>query len=258
MKISLLQLNIILGDFEKNKQSVERLAAQAMKQHPDVLALPEMWNVGFFPKPIVNYADVDGQATRAFLRALAKKYAVNIVGGSVANQINGNLYNTSYIFDREGNEIACYNKIHLFSPAKEDRTFTAGNKLCTFTLDGKKCAVIICYDLRFCELVRHLALEGMDLLFVPSAWPVERLMHWQILNPARAIENQCFVAAINGVGTFKNFRLGGNSMLIDPWGNMLHQSSMEEAVITAELNFDVLQDIRTNMNVFHDRKPEVY
>ncbi|MDF2563877.1 MAG: putative carbon-nitrogen hydrolase family protein [Massilibacillus sp.] len=258
MKLSLLQIHIVLGDFEKNKASVLAATEKAMQEKPDVLALPEMWNVGFFPKPIIDFADKNGQETRTFLSTLAKKYNVNIVGGSIANRIEEQLYNTSYTFNRQGEEIATYHKIHLFSPSKENQVFSAGDTLSIFMLDGVKCAVIICYDVRFCELVRMLALEGIDLLFVPAAWPLERLTHWQILNQARAIENQFFVAAINGSGSFNNFHLGGNSMLIDPWGNVLKQAGENEAIVTATLNLDVLTDIRSTINVFNDRKVILY
>ena len=258
MKLSLLQIHIALGDFEKNKASVLAATEKAMQETPDVLALPEMWNVGFFPKPIADFADINGQETRAFLSNLAKKYHVNIVGGSIANRIGDQLYNTNYTFNRQGEEIATYHKIHLFSPSKENQVFSAGDALSIFMLDGVKCAVIICYDVRFCELVRMLALEGIDLLFVPAAWPIERLAHWQILNQARAIENQFFVAAINGAGSFKNFHLAGNSMLIDPWGNVLNQADKNEAIVTATCNLASLTDIRTTINVFNDRKLNLY
>lgn len=258
MKLSLLQINIILGDFEKNKASVTIAIEKAMEEKPDILALPEMWNIGFFPKPIINFADHDGQETRTFLSALARQHKVNIVGGSIANRIGKNLYNTNYTFNRQGKVISTYNKIHLFSLSKENQVFSAGDKLSIFTLDGIKCAVIICYDVRFCELVRMLALEGIDILFVPAAWPVERLMHWQILNQARAIENQIFVAAINGAGSFKNFHLAGNSMLIDPWGNVLNQADEDQTIVSAAINLDILKEIRSTMNVFNDRKVNLY
>ncbi|MBP2632796.1 MAG: putative carbon-nitrogen hydrolase family protein [Firmicutes bacterium] len=258
MKLSLLQIEIVLGDFEKNKASVLAAAEKAMQEQPDILALPEMWNVGFFPKPIIDFADQDGQETRAFLSALAKQYNINIVGGSIASRIDKQIYNTNYTFNRQGKEISTYNKIHLFSPSKENQVFSAGNQLSIFTLDGVKCAVIICYDIRFCELARMLALEGIDILFVPAAWPVERLMHWQILNQARAIENQVFLAAINGAGSFKNFHLGGNSMLIDPWGNILAQADEKESIVSVTIHLDVLKDIRSTINVFNDRKSDLY
>jgi predicted amidohydrolase len=258
MKISLLQAKISLGCLEENRQSVRRLLEAAMPDAPDVAVLPEMWSVGFFPKPLSGYADEDGSQTREFLGGLAKEYSVNIVGGSVAVKCGDAIANTSYIFDRRGSAIASYEKIHLFSPTKENKFFKNGKKITSFTLDGVKCGIAICYDIRFPELIRKLALDGIDVLFVPAAWPVERLPHWQLLNTARAVENQIFVAAVNGAGSFKKFHLGGNSLLIDPWGKILNQADGSESIITADFDLSILKDIRSNMNIMHDRQPQLY
>lgn len=255
MKISLLQTRIALGDFTANKYAVTNLLQTAMRESPDVIVLPEMWNIGFFPRPLNEYADDHGQQVRTFLSGLAEKYSVNIVGGSAAVQKNGNFFNTAYIFDRLGNNIAEYSKIHLFSPTKEDKFFQHGSQLATFELDDVKCGIALCYDIRFPEQIRRLALQKIDILFLPAAWPVERLTHWQILNTARAIENQIFVAAANGVGTFNKFQLGGSSLLIDPWGQILNQADDSETIVSANFKLAVLQDIRAHMNIMQDRQP---
>lgn len=258
MKVSLLQMQIKLGDFTANQITIHRLIEKSMQETPDIIALPEMWNIGFFPRPLKEFADPNGEKSQTFLSDLAKEYNVNIVGGSIARITNNQLYNTNYTFDRSGKLVASYDKIHLFSPAKEDKLFTPGEKYIVFELDGVKCAVVICYDLRFCELVRSLTLQNIDLLFVPAAWPVERKMHWEILSQARAIENQCFLAAINGSGNFHKFHLCGNSMLINPWGDILAKATEVESIITAELNLQLLQEIRASINVFNDRRPDLY
>lgn len=258
LKISLLQMNIKLGDFEANKQTLLRLFKDALLKQPDVILLPEMWNIGFYPKPVSEYADPDGTETRKLLSRLARENRVNIVGGSIANRIGQHVYNTSYVFDRDGTLISTYHKIHLFSPENEDKDFTPGDAITTYMLDGIKCATVICYDLRFCELLRLLALEQVSVLFIPAAWPSKRLMHWQTLNRARAIENQLFIVANNGSGMLGTFHLGGNSLIIDPWGEILAQAGEEECILHARLKLGILQQIRQNMNVFADRKPNIY
>lgn len=258
MKISLLQMHIALGDVEKNRAHLKTLVETAMQDQPDVLALPEMWSTGFYPKPLVDFADEEGRQTRQLLSALARAHRVNIVGGSVATRLADGFHNTCYVFDREGTLVSSYDKMHLFSPAREEQVFRGGTRLSTFALDGVKCGVVICYDLRFCELIRTLALQKIDLLFVPAAWPVERRMHWQVLNRARAIENQFFVAAVNGAGQFRNFRLAGYSALYDPWGDALAEASDTEEILSTTLDFSALEDIRSHINVFNDRKPECY
>lgn len=259
MRISMLQIKIQLGDFPRNCHTVEAAVKTALQDRPDIIVLPEMWNIGFFPRPVESYADKNGENSQTFLSALAKQYSVNIVGGSIARKENDNLYNTCYVFNRWGNLVASYDKLHLFSPAKEDKLFQSGNRPQIFTLDGWRCGVAICYDLRFCEMIRLLALAGIDILFVPAAWPMQRKEHWQILNQARAIENQMYVAAVNSSGAFgEKFPLCGSSMLIDPWGNIISKANEAPQVLTGECSHEPLQQIRENMHVFHDRRPEAY
>lgn len=258
MKISLLQMDVVLGEPKLNQHKVTELVTQAMRQSPDVIALPEMWNTGFFPQNVEDCCDRDGQMAKALLGNLARRFQVNIVGGSVANVEAGRLVNTNYVFNRQGEVISQYNKIHLFSPAGEDGVFTAGNKISLFSVDGVGAAVVICYDLRFCELIRMLALRDIAILFIPAAWPNPRRMHWDTLVKARAIENQIFVAAINNVGSAGMLSFCGGSMAVDPWGEVLGGAEAEEAIVTCTVDLAVLKEIRSKMPVFKDRKPHVY
>ncbi len=172
-----------------------------MQEKPDVLVLPETWNTGFFPaQDLANLADDDGRRVKAELGALAGELGVNLVAGSVANRRGSRVYNTSYIFDRQGCCIASYDKTHLFTPMHEDAAFACGNRLCSFPLDGVSCGIITCYDIRFPELTRSLALRGLDVLFVVAQWPDVRIGHLNCLAQARAIENQMFVAVCNSCG----------------------------------------------------------
>ena len=128
----------------------------------------------------------------------------------------------------------------------------------TFTLDGVKCGLIICYDLRFPELTRSLALQDIELLFVPAEWPGIRREHWQTLNRARAIENQIFLACCNGCGTAGETVYGGSSAIYDPWGTILAEAGEHEEIITADCDFAVKEQIRNSIHVFRDRRPEIY
>lgn len=259
MKITILQLPIAIGGREENMASLRRMAAAAMEQRPDVLLLPELWDIGFFPRPLAQYTDAAGEAAQAALSALAKEYAVNIVGGSVAAAYEGRVANRCFVYDREGQRIASYDKTHLFSPAGEGKSFAAGENLATFSLDGVKCGVIICYDLRFPELTRKLAQEGISVLFLPAQWPTVREMHWRALTRARAIENQIFVAAANASGTFANgMPLAGRSAILDPWGERLAEAAAAEAIITADCDMAMVAEIRRTMDVFADRRPDLY
>lgn len=257
--ISLIQMDVAFANPGLNREKVERMIGEAAKENPDIICLPETWNVGFFPKEnLSELADEEGQPSKAILSRLAKQYNANIVGGSVANKKKDKVYNTAFVFNRNGECIAEYDKIHGFSPSGEHTFFEGGNKACVFELDGIKAGIIICYDMRFLELVRTLALEGIQILFIPAQWPHPRLEHWKTLARARAIENQMFVASINGVGTAGDAKFCGNSMLINPWGDVLANGEEEERIITAEADFSIVEDIRNRINVFRDRKPEYY
>ncbi len=259
MKISCIQMDMRLGEVNYNFAHAEELIRAAVAaEHPDVAVLPETWNTGFFPKDLEPCADRDGERTKAVFSALAKELNVNIVCGSVANKRTEGYFNTAYVFDRTGAIVAEYDKTHLFTPSGEHESFQCGWHTCRFELDGRRCGLIICYDIRFPELTRTMALEGMDLLFVVAQWPEKRTMHLETLARARAIENQMFLALCNSVGTAGETRCGGHSAVIDPWGEYLAHAGAAEETITAEADFSVIEGIRSSINVFRDRRPELY
>ena len=259
MKISCIQMDMRLGETDWNFARAQELVRAAVSaEHPDVAVLPETWNTGFFPKDLASCADKDGERTKAVFSALARELNVNIVCGSVANRRAEGYFNTACVFDRTGAVAAEYDKTHLFTPSGEHESFRRGGHTCRFTLDGRRCGLIICYDIRFPELTRTMALEGMDLLFVVAQWPEKRTMHLETLARARAIENQMFLALCNSVGTAGETRCGGHSAVIDPWGEYLAKAGDQEETITAEADFSVIEGIRSSINVFRDRRPELY
>ena len=259
MKISCIQMNMILGEADDNFAHAEELVREAVSAaHPDVVVLPETWNTGFFPKDPAPCADRDGERTKAVFSALAKELNVNIVCGSVTNRRAEGFFNTAYVFDRRGEVAAEYDKTHLFTPSGEHEAFQCGWHTCRFELDGKKCGLIICYDIRFPELTRTMTLEGVYLLFVVAQWPEKRTMHLETLARARAIENQMFLALCNSVGTAGETRCGGHSAIIDPWGEYLATAGDGEEIITGEADFSVIEGIRSSINEFRDRRPELY
>lgn len=259
LKITAIQMNMIFEEPEKNYLKVEELIKTAAKEKPDTIVLPEAWNTGFFPKKnIDNLADNNGERTIKLLSRLGKELNLNIVAGSVVNKKKDGIYNTSYIFNRKGECIGEYDKTHLFSPMHEDDYFNKGNKSITFELDGVKCGIIICYDVRFLELVRTLTLKGIKVLFVPAQWPTPRVKHWEILNLARAIENQIFVVNVNSCGVAGETIYAGHSSIIDPWGEYIEKAGSKEELITGELDMEVIDKIRDTINVYNDRRPDLY
>ncbi|MGP1366670.1 MAG: carbon-nitrogen family hydrolase [Schwartzia sp. (in: firmicutes)] len=259
MKISILQMPVVIGGRAENIASLRRMMEKASKEEPDVVLLPELWDIGFLPWPMKRYGDPEGEMAKAALRDLAMAYGVNIVGGSVAAAATDRVANRCFVYDRGGTLVASYDKTHLFSAGGEGRVFAPGAQATTFLLDGVRCAVIICYDLRFPELVRRLAEENISVLFLPAQWPTVREMHWRVLTQARAIENQIFVAAANGSGAFANgLPLAGRSVILDPWGERLAEAQTGEAILTADCDMAVREKIRREIDVFADRRPELY
>ena len=259
MKVTCIQMDMLLSQPDKNFAHAQELIRKAMAEKPDVLVLPETWNTGFFPKDgLEALCDRDGQQVKAQIGALAKEFAVNIVAGSVSNVRDGKVYNTAMVFDRQGACIASYDKTHLFTPMGEDNYYTPGDHLCRFTLDGVSCGLIICYDVRFPELTRSLTVPGLDMLFVVSQWPKIRTFHLRSLTTARAIENQMFVVCCNSCGTAGETVYGGNSAIIDPWGETVALAGESEQLLTATCDMQILSNIRGSIPVFRDRRPALY
>lgn len=259
MKVACLQMDMLLGKPEENFSHAAELVKRAMKDKPDVLVLPETWNTGFFPRENLQaLCDRDGSRVRQVFGALAERYQVNIVAGSVSNVRGSKVYNTAMVFDRTGAFIASYDKTHLFTPMGEDNYYTPGDRLCTFVLDGVKCGLIICYDVRFPELTRSLTVPGLDMLFVVSQWPKVRTFHLRSLTTARAIENQMFLVCCNSCGTAGQTVYGGNSAIIDPWGETVALAGETEEILTADCDLQILTNIRGSIPVFRDRRPSLY
>ena len=259
MKLACAQMDMALGRPEENFAHAARLIRAAAAEKPDVIVLPETWNTGFFPREnLAALSDCDGARVKKELGALAAELRVNLVAGSVSNRRGDKVYNTAYVFDRSGACVASYDKTHLFTPMGEDGFFTPGGRLCRFTLDGVSCGLIICYDIRFPELIRSLTLPGLDLLFVVSQWPAVRAKHLRVLTEARAIENQMFLCCCNSCGTAGETVYGGGSVLLDPWGETIARAGEKEEVIFGDCDFGVLEKIRSTIPVFRDRRSDLY
>lgn len=260
MKVSCVQMNMAFARPEENFRRAEALIRQTARQEaPDVIVLPETWNTGFFPREdLAALSDRDCAQVREVFGALARELQVNLVAGSVSDLRGGRVYNSACVFDRTGTLLCRYDKTHLFTPMQEHLFYTPGEHLCRFSLDGVSCGVLICYDIRFPELTRTLAVQGLDVLFVVSQWPEARREHLRALVTARAIENQMFLACCNSCGRAGNTVYAGSSVLLDPWGRELASAGGQEQIISASFDLSVLENIRTSINIFRDRRPELY
>lgn len=259
MKISCLQMDMLPGQPDANYVKAASLIRLAAAEDTDVVMLPELWDVGFYPREgLKELADPNGTRVKREMGALAAELKLNIVAGSVAVLREDKVFNTAFVFNRQGECVAEYDKTHLFSPMGEHEYFSKGNHISRFKLDGVSCGLIICYDLRFPELTRSLSLQGTDILFVVSQWPDVRMHHLKTLCCARAIENQMFLCCCNSCGRTGETRYGGGSEIFDPWGGSLCSAGATEKIISAECDISTLAGIRNSINVFADRREELY
>lgn len=258
--VAILQMDIAIGDpaanFTKLEAMLERAVAGPKK--PDVILFPEMWNTGYALEHIHELADRGGAHTKQLIANFSRKQRVNVIAGSVADVIAGQVRNTVYVFNREGQITADYSKIHLFRLMDEEKYLTGGDKIGDISIDGISAGVLICYDIRFPELARRLALSGAKILFVPAEWPHPRLHHWRTLLMARAIENQMYVISCNRVGISGTTEFFGHSMAVDPWGEIIVEGGEDEQILFAEIDLSAVDQVRGKIPVFEDRRPELY
>lgn len=260
-KVVSIQFAVKLADLEYNQNKVRELIKQAWDNHkPDIVLLPETWNLGFFPENVRELAeDYQNSSSVKLINELVKKYQINIIAGSIIIKENELIRNRSISFNRNGDLIHSHDKGHLFSPSQENAEFTKGIENQSFFIDGIKAAHIICYDLRFPEYARRLALDGAKILFVSAEWPHPRQNHWQILNKARAVENQMYLVSANGSGTANGLDFCGHSAVINPWGETITESGEEkEVLLFAEIDIEEVDEIRKKIPVFNDRNLNLY
>ena len=257
MKLGCIQLQVAFGDVEKNFSRVEEFIREAANKGAEIVILPEMWNTSYALEKLEGLADVDGERTKAFLSQLAKELHVHIVGGSVATKKGDKFYNTMLVYNNEGELVGEYDKAHLFRLMDEHLHLSSGNTQNNFKLGYLDAAGVICYDIRFPEWLRLHALNGAKVLFVSAQWPTARIDHWKTLLQARAIENQCFVVAVNRISRNKD-NFNGQSMVIEPWGEILWTGGEDEELAIVDVDFSKVDEVRTRIPVYDDRRPELY
>ncbi|MER1959385.1 MAG: carbon-nitrogen family hydrolase [Solibacillus sp.] len=257
MKIGCIQLNVGFGKVDENYERAEKLIREAAAGGAKIIVLPEMWNTGYALEKLAELADENGERSKGFLSKLAKELAVHIVGGSVAVKREGEFFNTMYTYNKDGELVGEYSKVHLFRLMDEHLYLQAGNAMNRFNLDGLEAGGAICYDIRFPEWLRAQALDGAKVLFIPAQWPTPRIDHWKILLQARAIENQCFVIAVNRIARkVENFN--GQSMVIGPWGEVLWTGAEDEELAIIDVDFSSVDEVRERIPVYEDRRPQLY
>jgi deaminated glutathione amidase len=257
------------SDKAANLEKTEPLVAKAAATGADIVVLPEKWNAIGNPEQLHAAAETleEGESVEAMSR-WAKTLGITLVGGSITERRDGRekLSNTSIVFDSDGSVAGLYRKIHLFDVEvggltyRESEAEEHGEEPVVTEIEGWPVGLTICYDLRFPELYRVLALEGALLATVPAHFTLYTGKdHWHMLLRARAVENGFYVAAPAQVGETGIGRPSyGRSLIVDPWGTVLAQAPDEETVISAELDRAWLEEVRRRLPSLSQRRPEAY
>ncbi len=253
MRVASIQLEI--PDVETKEERVERAASLVEAQAgADLVLLPEIWNVGYF-----NFDSYAAQAealdgpTMTRMADAARRAGTWLLAGSIVERAGEQLHNTAVLLDRSGNVAGTYRKIHLFGyGSREPEVLARGERLGTLDTEFGRVGISTCYDLRFPEQYRAMLDDGARMFLVPSAWPYPRVEAWEVLNRARALENQCWLISANCTGGAGGGFLG-RSMVVDPWGTAIAAAGSPPAVVTAEIDPDLVGRVRTQFRQLDDR-----
>lgn len=254
-------------DRDENSKNALALADEAFEtyKHIDMLVLPEYF-YHVVPRAEANLVGPYPDEIKQAFSERARKHSSYIIAGTVANRKeDGLVYNTALLFDRNGEVAGEYSKIHLFDAlnamggVNESDYITRGDKVFVYETDFGKVGIIICYDIRFPELARTLALKGVQYLFVPAAFYSPRIDHWQDILRVTALQNSMYVIGVNLFGKRNdNNVFCGRSLISDPWGVPVATASDKPGIIHAYLDADYADAVKNAIGTFHNRVPELY
>jgi len=266
MKTAIIQMNVGF-DKKVNLEMMESHVNKAAEAKADIVVLPEMFNCPYSHDYFTDYAEEAGDECYKSLSNAALKNNIYLVGGSIPEKDGNKVYNTSFVFDRSGKEIARHRKVHLFDVDIaggqrfiESETFNAGNEITVFDTEYGKMGLVICFDIRFPEICRLTALKGAKVLFVPAAFNMTTgPMHWEIIFRTRAVENQIYTVGaapardVNGV-----YVSYGNSIVVDPWGKILYRADAEEAMGIVDIDLNENDKAREQLPLLKAMRNDVY
>lgn len=265
MRVVIAQMDVEQGEFEKNLAKADRLAEKAKSGGGELVVFPEMFLSGFNYKKNLAYLNEFGNSAEDRLCEIAKSRGIALCG-SLAHMIKPDMPPSNrFVFaSAEGKILAHYDKIHLFSVFNEDKYVSAGNSIVTADTPFGRAGFAICYDLRFPDLFVEMTKRDAKFVIISAAFPHPRSEHWRILARARAIENQCFVIAVNRSGIEKlpadSIRYFGLSAVIDPWGGIVAECAEDasDEIAFADINLDEVDNIRAKIPALADRRDDVY
>ena len=267
IKIAAIQMPTVTAKME-NVRTVKTYLEKIKDENPDFVILPEMFCCPYQTENFPIYAEKEGGPVWQQLSGYAKQYGIYLIGGSMPEKdAEGNVYNTSYIFDREGKQIGKHRKVHLFDidvkggqTFKESDTLTAGDSDTVFDTEFGKIGVMLCFDIRFPELSRMMVNDGARIVFVPAAFNMTTgPAHWELSFRTRALDNQIYMV---GCAPARDVSAGyiswGHSIVTDPWGRVTGMLDENEGILLAELDMDYEEQVREELPLLKSRRKDIY
>ena len=260
--------SLVSRDKEDNLRRVERIMDEIESEKPDLVALGEMFCCPYAAENFPLYAEAEGGDTWQALSALAVKHGVYLSAGTVPERDDsGRVFNTAYVFDREGRQIAKHRKMHLFDidvkggqSFRESETLTAGDTVTVFDTEFGRMGLCICFDVRFPELARLMALEGARIVLVPAAFNTTTgPAHWELNFRSRALDNQCFyVGTSDALDESFSYHAWGHSILVSPWGDVIRQMDEKPGWMVNEIDLSRVEDIQCQLPLLSARRTDIY
>jgi len=258
LTISLAQMQIFPGETDRNRENFRQMLDEAAERQSELVVFPELWSTGYVLEQAQQHASALGAGIFEEMSAAAAERGMALVG-SVLEKDGADATNSAAFFDADGALLGVYRKLHLFRLFDEHLYLQPGQTPLTLDLPWGKAGMAICYDLRFPELFRQYAIDaGAQLFIIPAEWPLARVQHWRALLIARAIENQCYVVACNAAGAAGETVMGGHSMIVDPWGEVLVEGGETPELLTAQIELALVPDVRGRIPIFEDVRRDVY
>ena len=267
IKVAAIQMPTV-PDKMQNVRTVKRYLEKIKDKKPDFVILPEMFCCPYQTQNFPVYAEEEGGPVWQQLSEYAKQYGIYLIGGSMPEKDEeGNVYNTSYIFDRQGRQIGKHRKVHLFDidvtggqTFKESDTLTAGDHDTVFDTEFGKMGVMLCFDIRFPELARIMVNDGAKVIFVPAAFNMTTgPAHWELSFRTRALDNQIYMI---GCAPMRDESAGyiswGHSIVTDPWGRVMDMLDEKEGILLAELDLDYEDQVREELPLLKSRRKDIY
>lgn len=267
IKIAAIQMSTVADKME-NVRTVKAYLEKIKDENPDFVILPEMFCCPYQTENFPIYAEKEGGSVWQQLSGYAKQYGIYLIGGSMPEKdAEGNVYNTSYIFDREGKQIGKHRKVHLFDidvkggqTFKESDTLTAGDSDTVFDTEFGKIGVMLCFDIRFPELSRMMVNDGAKVIFVPAAFNMTTgPAHWELSFRTRALDNQIYMV---GCAPARDVSAGyiswGHSIVTDPWGRVIDMLDEKKGILLAELDMDYEEQVREELPLLKSRRKDIY